>query len=148
VGSATKYAEPFTKQEENMLWEKGVISLDNPQGLFNMQFFLLQWQRLLFKGMKTSQFKNGYIYTEHASKNQSGGLYSFNTLNKTVVITAVANPRCHSNTLDQYIKRLPPQAIHNDVFYVRPLTKVENHAVRFTHVPVGRNKLAKVTLDM
>ena len=52
-----------------------------------------------------------------------------------------AGERCHAFLLDQYFKRLPQGALERDVFYLRPLTKVERdeESVWFSAVAVGRN---------
>ena len=51
--------------------------------------------------------------------------------------------------MDEYFKRIPKN--ENDVFYLRPLTKVDlddSSATWFTNVPVGRNKLGAMIHDM
>ncbi len=47
-------------------------------------------------------------------------------------------------------KRLPPQALRNDVFYLRPLVKFsrDDDSVWFTAVSIGRNKLAMLMKEM
>jgi hypothetical protein len=48
--------------------------------------------------------------------------------NKTVYITRItsAGKRCgHCFLLDEYFKRLPKSSKERDIFYLRPLTKIE-----------------------
>ena len=74
---------------EDKLWSSGTLSLDNPEGLLCAAFFHNQKNFCLRggeeqRGLKFSQLKrsvatvNGepkvyYEYTEHGSKNRSGG---------------------------------------------------------------------------
>ncbi len=58
--------------------------------------------------------------------------------------------RCHAYLLDEYFKRLPPQAFRNDVFYLRPLVKFsrDDDLLWFMAVSVSRNKLAMLVKEM
>ena len=82
--------------------------------------------------LKLSQFKctkNGYSYTENASKNRSGGLAQVHVENKCVEIyrNPEAGDRCHCRVLDLYISKLPPEAKEKDLFYVRPMEKLSKN---------------------
>ena len=159
VGANPKHAQPFNKEEENLLWRKGIIGVSTPESLFNAIFYYNGKVCCLRGGeehrnLKITQFtknESGYIYTENASKNRSGGINQFNIENKYVNILRVnsAGPRCHCYLLDQYLMRLSPEAIKRDIFYLRPLIKVDDtNNIWFTSVPVGRNKLATITHEM
>ena len=106
------------------------------------------------RNLKLSQFKKndiGYIYTENCSKNRPGGYKQLNTANKIVtIVRSTTSVACHCFYMDEYLKRLPQKAIENDNFYVRPLPKFDTSegSIWFTSVPIGRNKLAKMTSDM
>ena len=95
---------------------------------------------------------SGYIYTENASKNQSGGFAQLSVEHKVVpVYASTAGPeRCHVQILDLYLSKLPTEAIQADNFYVRPLQSVPKIASKpwFTAVPVGRNTLTSMFRDM
>ena len=109
VGSETKEAQPFTKAEEESLWESGVT---NAKGLLRAFFFPKRKDFLFTRGeehqqLKLSQLKTftyllRYVYTENLSKNRSGGLAQMRVKNKVVLIVAVpeAGTRCHVYVLD------------------------------------------------
>jgi len=160
VGSSSKNAEPFTKDEENCLWKQGTVGIHSPNSLLNAIFFYNGKGCCLRGGeehrnLKLSQFQkidNGYIYTENTSKNRSGSFKLLHLENKKVTIMRndTAGQRCHAYLLDQYIKRLPPQAFINDVFYLRPLMKFnrDDDSIWFTAVSIGRNKLTMLVKEM
>ncbi len=159
VGATSKNAEPFTKEEENKLWKSGVMmGTDSPQALLNSIFFYNGKGCCLRGGeehrnLRVSQFQRvegGYIYTENASKNRSGGFAQLNIANKSVKIMRCydAGERCHCYLLDQYFKRIPSGSNH---FYLRPLPKrniKQERILWFSSVPIGRNKLATIIKDM
>ena len=162
IGTDIKHAEIFSKSEESMLWESGTMGIHSPQALFNAVFFLNGKNFCLRGGeehrsLKLSQFKKcqyplSYTYVENGSKNRNGTFSQRNLPNKTVPI--YSNPdlkeRCHVYILDLYISKLPPLAFENDVFYVRPLTKIpiDKNIPWFTSVPIGKNELAKSVQKM
>ena len=88
--------------------------------------------------------KNCYIYTEHESKNRSGGLGQLHLENKVVRHFEVpeAGDKDYVKIVDLYVSKLPIEAIERDNFYVRPLSVGEDGKPWFTSVPIGRNKLA------
>ena len=121
VGTQKWSTETFTKEEENKLWECGVLGVDNPTSLLQAVFFsngkkkkknfcMRGWNE--HRNLKLSQLKrteNGYVYTENASKNLSGGLAQLHVKNKSVEIRE--NPEAgdcyHCHLLDLYISKLP-----------------------------------------
>lgn len=84
IGSSSKAAEVFTREEENELWSKGILGVNTPKALLRAVFFLNGKNFCLRGGeehrsLKISQLKrefnpNRYVYTENLSKNRSGGL--------------------------------------------------------------------------
>ena len=62
--------------------------------------------------------------------------------------------RCHCRILDLYISKLPAEARDKDLFYVRPMEKVNKSASThersawYYSIPVGRNKLAQMAPEM
>ena len=84
VSSKTKSAETFSKEEENELWETGILGIDSPKALSWAVFFLNGKNLYLREGkehknLKLSQVKrhtnpDQYVYTKNSSKNRSGGL--------------------------------------------------------------------------
>ena len=162
VGAESRPTEAFTPQEEDTLWESGVLCCDNPKSLLQAVFYLNgnnfclrggEEQRLL----KCSQFERlndppRYVYTENASKNRSGGLVQIRVKNKVVPIVSVpeAGSRCHVFLLDKYFSKLPPEAIAKDVFYVKPRPMISEDPTTpwFTAMPIGKNILVKLVKDM
>ena len=105
------------------------------------------------RGLRLSQLKrtkNGYSYTENASKNRSGGIAQLHIRNKTVEIfeNAEAGNRCHCRLLDLYISKLPMEAKEKDLFYVRPNETVINETTWYYSTPFGWNKLSQMVHDM
>ena len=84
VGSATKHAEVFTKEEEAQLWEREVIGTSTPKQLLRAVFFLNGKNFCLRCGeehrhLKLLQLKQYHepdhcVYTNNTSKNLSGRL--------------------------------------------------------------------------
>lgn len=73
-------------EEENMLWEKGILNTTTPKGLFKTVFYNGKNVILLggeeHRQLKVSQivcyhYPDCYVYTENLSKNRSGGITSF-----------------------------------------------------------------------
>ncbi len=157
VGAKKKHAKPFSKIEENELWESGVLGTDNPVSLQRAVFYYNGKNFCLRGGsehrdLKISQLKRdstGYTYTENASKNRHGGIAQLRLDNKSVFIAAVeeAGERCHCSLLDKYISKLPKDVITMDLLYVRPL-KIFNSEKWYFSVPIGRNKLYQMVKDM
>ena len=149
VGSESKNAEVFSKEEEDQLWTSGTLSVDSPKGLLRAVFYLNGKNFCLRGGvehrqLKLSQIKRvddppSYIYTGCASKNRAGGLAQLRVKNKVVPIHVVAEAtdRCHVYVLDRYMEKIPKEAIKKDNFYLQPIANVKDPAQPwFTTVPV------------
>ena len=157
VGAKKKHAKPFSKEEENQLWESGTLGVDDPVSLqravfyYNGKNFCLSggFEHIDLKISQLKRGKTGYTYTEHASKNCAGGIRQLRLDNKSVYIAAVpeAGECCHCSLLDKYISMLPPNAVDTDTFYVRPLSKPTG-SKWYSSVPIGRNKFSKMVMDM
>ena len=97
VGTEKQSTDTFTKEEENKLWECGVLGVDNPTSLLRAVFFSNGKKIYLRSGNEhrnlwLSQLKrteNGYMYTKNASKNHSGGLAQLHVKNKSMKILKV-----------------------------------------------------------
>ena len=139
--------------------------MDSPQGLLNAVFFLNGRNFLLRDGsehreLKLSQVKKNrspkgrerYTYTELVSKNRRGGVGQLDLSHKVVYQFQddSLGERCHVFILDKYYSKLPASASDQDIFYLRPVTKVpDNPAVPwFTSVPIGKNTLSKMVKIM
>jgi hypothetical protein len=163
VGAQKRITETFTKEEENRLWESGVLGVDNPKNLLRAVFFTNGKNFCLRGGdehrnLKLSQFERtetGYVYTENASKNRAGGVAQLRVKNKRVQIceNPEAGDRCHCKILDLYISRLPAEAKEKDIFYVRPMEKVNKmptyeRSIWYYSIPIGRNKLSQMVPEI
>ena len=166
IGTETKTTPVLSKSDEDVLWDSGVINLDNPTGLLNAVFFYNGKNFCLRGGLehrslKLSQIKrqmdnvNGkvvacYVYTERGSKNNEGGFASLNQTNKVVRQYEVDKERCHVKILDRYLRVLPHESNESDVFYLKPFAKVPSDPSMpwFTNVPVGKNTLGTMMKKM
>ena len=89
IGSKTKQAEPLTEEEEEILWQKGLLGDHTPQALLNTMVFMnglyFAWRsgrehrELLFDSSQISLVERDgewpYLeYTEDDSKNRPAGL--------------------------------------------------------------------------
>jgi len=83
---------------------------------------------------------NGYVYTEHGSKNNQGDVASLNQENKIVHQYEVDSEQCHVKILDLYLQKLPPGDVQKNIFYLRPLQKVPSNPSQpwFTDTHIGK----------
>ena len=161
VGADSQQTEAFSTDEEQILWESGVLGIDSPTKLLRTVFFLngknfclrgRDEQRLL-RISQVQRYTNPdrYVYTEGASKNRCGGIAQLRVANKVVPIVAVpeVGSKCHVKVLDEYLHRLPKEALEKDNFYVqpRPACTVDD-AIWFTALPIGRNTLGKMVREI
>ena len=145
VGSKSKHTEIVTKEEENKLWESGVLGLaTTPKALLRAVFYYNGKNFCLrggaeHRGLRISQFSrysepsHHYIYTENSSKNQQGGFAQLRIENKTVPIyysNASAGERCQVQVLDTYLSNLPEEVKEKDFFYARPLPAIPTDCTR------------------
>ena len=127
VGCSARRTEALIAEDEEKLWTISVMNQDTPVGLLNCVFFL-NGKNVCLRGgtehrdLKLSQFKREvvkinrdskvrYTYTEHGSKNRSGGLKQLRTQNKVVhQYESECVERCHVVILDKYLSKLPDDA--------------------------------------
>ena len=162
VGAQSGHTESISIEEEDQLWNSGVLNAEDPRGLLHSVFFMNgkcfclrggQEHRDLGVSQLQRLYKpDRYVYREKASKNRPGGIEQTRLDHKSVTI--VANPRagsrCHVFLLDKYIKKLPKGAIEKDLFYCKPLSIVpkDESSPWYCAVPVGKNILANIVKDM
>ena len=91
-----------------------------------------------------------YVYTEHGSKNRSGGLGQLHLENKIVHHFEVpeAGKRDYVQVLDLYLSKFPKAAIEKDHFYVHPLTVCKPDQPWYSSVPIEKNKLPSMVRTM
>ena len=96
IGAETRQTEAFSKDEEEKLWNSGVLGSNNPKSLLRAVFYLNGKNFCLRGGeeqrhLQISQLKrlsnpDRYVYTENSSKNRYGGLKQMHVKNKAVPI--------------------------------------------------------------
>ena len=156
IGSKRRQAEPLTVEEEELLWQKGLLGSNSPQTLLDTILFMNGMYFALRSGSEHRQLRNdpcqielveregerSYLrYTEYVSKNKPGGLKGRKTKPKIVLHHANEhNPeRCFVKLFKMY-NRLCPSDRPKDVFYLQPLKKTSPDCW-FSTKPVGYNKL-------
>ena len=155
LGVKKRQAEPITIEEENTLWEKGVLGESDPQTLLDTVLFLCGIHFALRSGqehrsLKLSQFElqtdedgsSFLLYTENTSKNNQGGLSHRKVKSKSVsCYENKSNPqRCLVRIYQVYLKHRPADC--DDIFYLTPLKKPKGDTW-YSKVPIGHNTLSK-----
>ena len=127
-------AEPITTEEEDLLWEKGLLGDCSPQALLDTMLFLCGIHFALHSGeehrsFQLSQFElieDGgavrLVYTDNYSKNNQGGLQHRKVQPKCVTYYANENNhhRCLVHLFQLYISHRPTDVSH---FYLTSLQK-------------------------
>ena len=163
IGSKTKQAEPLTEEEEEILWQKGLLGDHTPQALLNTMVFMSglyfalrsgrEHRELRFDSSQISLVECGgerpYLeYTEDDSKNRPAGLKGRYIERKTVKHHAnLSNPsRCFVRLFSLYRSRCPANPKRNS-FYLQCLKK-PTEKVWFSREPLGHNALSKIIQTM
>ena len=148
LGSNKRQAEPITEQEEDKLWEIGLLGDHCPQVYYNGLYFALrsgrEHRQLRLRPCQIKIFEKegerSYLrYTEDVSKNRPGGLKGRNITSKIV--------DHHENVdLPQWcFVRLHKKYIKNpavNAFYLQPAAKATEKCW-YTCRPLGHNTLSK-----
>ena len=155
IGVEIKHTGVISKEEESLLWERGILGTSTPLALlrsvfyYNGKIFCLrggeEHRQLKFSQLK--RVEKGFVYTENGSKNRSGGVAQMRVENKVVPSYAVheIGERCHVYLLDMYLKKVPKDALDKNNFYLRPQRIAsDTDGVWYMPVPVGRNTLQKM----
>ena len=163
LGSKTKQAEPITEDEEEVLWEKGLLGDHSPQALLNTIVYMNGLYFALRSGREhrdlrfsSSQIEvveregeRAYLlYTEDDSKNHPGGLRGRRIQRKVVKHHANDdNPsRCFVRLFKLY-KSLCPSSPKRNALYLQPLKKPSS-SCWYSREPLGHNKLSNVVAQM
>ena len=159
LGVKRKQAEPISIEDENALWEKGLLGERDPQTLLDTMLFLCGIHFALRSGqehrsLRVSQFdiqtheagSASLIYTENVSKNNQGGLLHRKVKAKKVACYSnTSNPdRCLVRLFQVFLKHRPNQCDDpvNDTFYLNPLKRPKGE-IWYSKVPVGHNTLSQ-----
>ena len=108
IGTSVQHTEIFTKEEEQMLWDTGVLGTSTPQSLLNAVFYMNgksfclrggeDYRRLCLSQIVRQTNPDCYVYTEASSKNKKGTFMEMHVPNKVVHIYScpAAGERCRA----------------------------------------------------
>lgn len=156
-------ALPITIQQEDRLWELGLLGDSNPRVLLNTIVFQIGFFCALRSGNehrrlrhKPSQIelveppggRSYIVYREDISKTNQGGISSRKKAPKEICQYAnLDNPsRCFIRLYKLYNSKCPKDRPAK-AFYLTPLAKYRED-VWFSKTPLGHNMLGKVVSDM
>ena len=154
LGSRRKKAKPISPEEEEVLWQKGVLGSCNPQSLDTMLYMCGLYFALRNIGehrqvrFHQSQIQlverpgeRSYLqYTEDVSKNRQGGLKNRKLKLKVVIHYANdQNPeRCFINLFKRYKSLYPMENLKKNAFYLQPL-KNPTSQCWYSTKPIGHD---------
>ena len=149
IGIQKKQAEPITYEEENLLWERGLLGDSSPQILLDSMVWLCGLCFALRSGAEHRSLNLDHleccddviIYREPYSRNHQGGLHQQHDQPKVVYHYAnTRNPsRCFVRLFKKYVSLRPPDV---SSFYLTPLRKPRVDCW-YSRNPVGHNTLTK-----
>ena len=131
VGVYVRHTPIISNEEEQKLWELGILGVDSSKSLEQTVFYYIG-KRYCIRGGEERQLgpsnfvrsyhRDCFTYIEHGSKNYSGRTKDFRYENKKVPCPALfeERPSCLVYLLDLYLTKLPPYAFDKDVLYLRP----------------------------
>lgn len=156
LGSKKRQAEPLTLEEEELLWNKGLLGSTNPQVLVDTMLFMNGLYFALRSGDEHRQLRfdpcqielieqagqRSYLkYTKDISKNRPGGLKGRKVKPKIVTHHAnEENPDRRFVRLFKLYNSLCPTERPSAYFYLQPLTN-SRPGCWFSTRPIGRNTL-------
>lgn len=157
----------ITVEQENEMWDSGVLGEDNPKQFSQTLLYLIGMHFALRAGQEhrnlrvgcNSQFKlkqddtssQWYLeYTEDVSKTQQGGLDHKNVKRKVVrAYQNIDNPdRCVVHYWKKSLAVRPKDPNCPEDFYLRPLVQPNANGAWFAMQPIGRQKLANTVSDL
>ena len=159
IGAEVCHAAVISLEDENLIWESGVVGFEPPEALLRAVFVTVGMHFSLRGGqehyeLKVEQFKRfpldgystetHYVYTENGSKNYQGRFSECGQSNK--IVRAFSQPesnRCPVRVLDAYLSKLPENP---PAFYLQWLSKVPDDATRpwYKRMRIGINPLKKM----
>ena len=151
VGYNAKPTEALTQENEDILWDCGVLNQNFylNRGSEHCELKLSQFCREVVKvdGQSIVQ----YTYSERGLKNQLGILKQLRTANKVVhQYESDCMDSCYIHILDTCISKLPNGAKEKGAFCLKPrtITPEDPSAPWFMLLPVGRNSLGAMVKTM
>lgn len=156
-------ARPLSNDDENALWENGILGSGDPKQLQNTMIFLLGIHCGLRAATEHRELKFGQqsqlklqvedgseilIYTETVSKNKNFGLKQAAMEPKCVRILPnnAAPNRCVISIYKKYISHRPPSAI-DGAFHLACIPAPKT-SVWYKNGPLGIHSIEKVTKDL
>ena len=149
-----KHSKAVSKEDEQKLWQSGVMGTSTPRSLQNAvggKMFCHRGGKELLCELKFSQVArhrnpNRYEFAEHVSNTRNGSFKKFHVDNKVVSLFPCpeAGSQCPLHVLDLYISKLPLEASILDIFFLGLLeqTPVDSSAPWYIgSQPVGKNML-------
>jgi hypothetical protein len=160
VGLVKRQASVITQEQENTLWEKGILGTSNPKTLFHTLFWTVgvnfglrggdEHRNLTQDNFRVVTDTDGLEYLEYCesiSKTYKGGLKHRRIEPHRARAYAIpGSDRCPVKLYRTYISRLNPSA-QSSTFYFQPLTTPAG-SVWFSLAPVGHNKLKDIVKTM
>lgn len=120
IGTEKRQAQIITKEEENIMWQKGILGMETPRRLLDTLVYLiglnfafragmehrrLRWENAQLSLIKTEFGKEALRYREDVSKTNQGGLSSRKIKQKVVFAFPNENPeRCVIQYYKLYIQ--------------------------------------------
>lgn len=163
LGSTHRQAEPFTIEEEELMWEKKFLGDHSPESLLNTIIYMNGLYFALRSGDEHRNLRLNpcqiqviekpgdrpyLLYIEDISKNRPGGIKGRKVKPKVVQHHAnINNPsRCFVRLFKLYLSLCPPESPAN-AFYLAPLKKPTENCW-YSVSPVGKNKLSHAVSNM
>ncbi len=154
AGLKKKRVEPISLEEEEILWQTGLLGSATPQTLLHTMVFMCGVYFALRSGqehrdlqccqIKVNEAGNGLVYTESHSKNNPGGLKHRKVEAKVVSHFADSTgnkDRCFVRLYKLYVSLCPQlESRKSNAFYLTPLRKPKGK-YWYSIVPVGHNTL-------
>ena len=112
-----------------------------------MTVFIVNFVRRVL-GLLSPEGRVRYTYIENASKNRTGGICQLDVSHK--VVHQFEDPSLSECCHVFLLTKLPKSAKEQDVFYLRPLSKISDvdDAVWFSSVLIGKYVLSKMVKKM
>ena len=157
IGSQKRQAEVLSEDDEDTLWEKGLLGDATPQTLLDTMVYCNGLYFALRSGKEHRQLRlrpcqielverdgeRAYLkYIEDISKNRPGGIKGRKVTPKIVYHHASENPeRCFVRLFKKYIQ-LCPENPNLTAFYLQPL-KSPTSDCWYSSKPLGHNTISK-----
>ena len=158
-----KQAQPITQEQENRLWELGLLGDHNAQVLINTIVYQVGYFFALRSGNEHRRLRHHpsqiqlyeppgdrayLVYREDVSKTNQGGLA--NKKKKPKEVYQYANEedpsRCFVRLYKLYNSKCPEDRPPN-AFYLTPLPKLKG-TIWYSKNPIGHNTLGKIVSEM